>query len=93
MIWRTDTIGTTGGPAVRAEAPVRRATVADAALVRTMLVELATQEKTAHAVHCTVEDWQRTKVVAPWQPHDYRAYLRARAWPTRHTGPAVTREA
>lgn len=38
---------------------VRRADVDDAAVVRTMLLELATHEDSAHAVHASVEDWQR----------------------------------
>jgi ribosomal protein S18 acetylase RimI-like enzyme len=38
---------------------VRRAGVEDAALVRAMLLELATHENSAYAVHAGVEDWQR----------------------------------
>jgi ribosomal protein S18 acetylase RimI-like enzyme len=38
---------------------IRRAGVEDAALVRTMLMELATHEDTAHAVQAGVEDWRR----------------------------------
>lgn len=49
----------TGPRGSTAQVRVRRATVADAALVRTMLVELATHEHTAHAVHATPEDWHR----------------------------------
>lgn len=46
------TVGTLG------QASVRRAGVDDAALVRTMLLELATHENSAHAVHADAEDWQ-----------------------------------
>jgi ribosomal protein S18 acetylase RimI-like enzyme len=46
-------------PATGAEVQIRRATVEDAAVVRTMLVELATHENTAQAVHATVQDWRR----------------------------------
>src|SRR4051794_38767517 len=42
-----------------AQVTVRRAAVEDAALVRTMLIELATHENSADAVRSTVEDWQR----------------------------------
>jgi ribosomal protein S18 acetylase RimI-like enzyme len=38
---------------------IRRADANDAALVRTMLLELAAHEHTAHAVHATVDDWRR----------------------------------
>ncbi|HYF71486.1 MAG TPA: GNAT family N-acetyltransferase [Nocardioides sp.] len=38
---------------------IRRAGAADAALVRTMLLELATHEGTADAVGATVDDWSR----------------------------------
>jgi ribosomal protein S18 acetylase RimI-like enzyme len=38
---------------------VRRATVHDAKTVHTMLLELADHEDTPHAVHATVQDWQR----------------------------------
>lgn len=38
---------------------VRRATVADAVVVRTLLVELATHEDAAHAVLCDTDDWAR----------------------------------
>ena len=38
---------------------VRRADVVDAVSVHTMLVELAEHENTAHAVHATVQNWQR----------------------------------
>ena len=38
---------------------IRRADVADAATVRTLLVELAEYEDTADAVHATVDDWRR----------------------------------
>ena len=38
---------------------VRRAGVADASVVRTMLVELAVHEDTAHAVHATIGAWRR----------------------------------
>ncbi|GAA1958763.1 GNAT family N-acetyltransferase [Nocardioides panacihumi] len=38
---------------------IRRAEVDDAPLVHTMLVELATHENTADAVHATVDDWRR----------------------------------
>ncbi|GAA1931360.1 GNAT family N-acetyltransferase [Nocardioides marmoribigeumensis] len=50
---RTDAAGTTS------QVAVLRAGVEDADLVRTMLIELATHERTAHAVHSTSEDWQR----------------------------------
>jgi ribosomal protein S18 acetylase RimI-like enzyme len=38
---------------------IRRAGVDDAETVRTMLLELATHEHTAHAVNADVEDWRR----------------------------------
>ena len=38
---------------------IRRAGVDDATTVHTMLVELATHEQTAAAVHATAEDWRR----------------------------------
>lgn len=38
---------------------IRRADADDAALVRTLLGELATHEDTAHAVRATVDDWAR----------------------------------
>lgn len=54
---RTTRTASTAGPAEPVS--VRRAGVDDAALVRTMLLELATHEDSAHAVHATVEDWRR----------------------------------
>jgi ribosomal protein S18 acetylase RimI-like enzyme len=41
------------------EVRIRRATVDDAPVVRTMLIELATHENTASAVRATVDDWRR----------------------------------
>lgn len=38
---------------------VRRAGAADAATVRTLLLELADHEQSAHAVHSSVDDWRR----------------------------------
>lgn len=38
---------------------VRRARPEDAGTVRCLLLELATHEETAHAVHATTEDWRR----------------------------------
>jgi ribosomal protein S18 acetylase RimI-like enzyme len=38
---------------------IRPAGVDDAATVYTLLMELATHEETAHAVHATVDDWRR----------------------------------
>ncbi|MGN6780412.1 MAG: GNAT family N-acetyltransferase [Marmoricola sp.] len=50
---------TTGATCTTNEVTVRRAGVEDAALVRTMLLDLATHENSAHAVHAGVQDWQR----------------------------------
>src|SRR4051794_29282889 len=59
MTSNADTTRTSRTSAARGEVQIRRASVGDAALVRTMLLELATHENTAHAVHATEEDWQR----------------------------------
>lgn len=44
---------------VATDVQIRRADVDDAPLVRSMLLELATHEQTAHAVHADVDDWRR----------------------------------
>ncbi|HEU5037316.1 MAG TPA: GNAT family N-acetyltransferase [Nocardioides sp.] len=59
MTSHTATTRTAGTAGTAGQVSVRRAGVGDAALVRTMLLELATHENSAHAVHAGVEDWQR----------------------------------
>ena len=57
----TSTSATTGTAGAPADDPVsiRRAGVEDAGTVRTLLIELATHEHTAHAVHAGTDDWAR----------------------------------
>ena len=59
MISQSDISPAPRAPASGEKVQVLRAGAEDAVLVRTMLIELATHEHSAHAVHSTVGDWQR----------------------------------
>jgi ribosomal protein S18 acetylase RimI-like enzyme len=59
MTQRIDSLTGSGIAGTTTPVQVRRANVADASIVRTMLLELAAHEDTTHAVHATAEDWRR----------------------------------